>query len=68
LRSHRKKAVREIERSSWGVRDDAKMERSTAGVTGTRLLPSVCGWSLKLGWTGLAVEDDDTDGANDMVV
>ncbi len=44
------------------------MDRSTAGVTGMRLLLSVCGWLLKLGWLGLAVEDDDTDGAKDMVV
>jgi len=31
-----KKAIREIDRSSCGVRDDAKMERKTAGVTGIR--------------------------------
>lgn len=31
-----KKATREIERSSCGVREDAKMERRTAGVTGIR--------------------------------
>lgn len=44
------------------------MDRSTAGVTGTLLLLSVCGWLLKLGWLGLAVEVDDTDGAKDMTV
>lgn len=31
-----KKATREMDRSSCGVRDEAKMERRTAGVTGMR--------------------------------
>lgn len=35
--AHLKKAVREIERSSIALRDEAKMERRTAGVTGMRL-------------------------------
>ena len=35
--THLKKATRERERSSKIVREDAKMERSTAGVTGIRL-------------------------------
>ena len=35
--SYLKKAMREIERSSCGVRDDANMERRTVGVTGIRL-------------------------------
>ena len=33
-----KKAIRERERSSPGDREDAKMARSTAGVTGIRLV------------------------------
>ena len=40
---HRKKAIREIERSSWGDRDEAKMERNTAGVTGMRRCVSLGG-------------------------
>lgn len=32
-----KNAIREIERSSLGVREDANMDRSSAGVTGMRL-------------------------------
>ena len=35
--THRKKATRESERSSAGERDEAKMARRTAGVTGMRL-------------------------------
>jgi hypothetical protein len=35
--AHLKKAMRERERSSPGDREEAKMERKTAGVTGMRL-------------------------------
>jgi len=38
--ANRKKAIREIERSSWGEREEAKMERRTAGVMGIRLFES----------------------------
>ena len=38
MMSHLKNATREMVRSSIAVRDDAKMERKTAGVTGIRLL------------------------------
>lgn len=38
-----KKATREMERSSWGVREDANMERRTAGVTGIRFEESESG-------------------------
>jgi hypothetical protein len=34
---YRKKATREIDRSSYGERLEAKMERSNEGVTGIRL-------------------------------
>lgn len=34
--NHRKKAIREMERSSWGEREEENMERKTAGVTGMR--------------------------------
>lgn len=40
LRKYRKKAILEIERSSCGERDEANIERKTAGVTGIRLLES----------------------------
>ena len=40
-----KNATRDIDRSSSGVRDEAKMPRSTAGVTGIRLFP---GFGLRL--------------------
>jgi hypothetical protein len=50
--SYLKKAIREIERSSCGVRDDAKMERKTAGVTGMRREESDGGCT---GVRGLAV-------------
>lgn len=40
LGEYLKKATREIERSSWGVREEANIERSTAGVTGIRLVES----------------------------
>lgn len=32
-----KNATRDMDLSSWGVREDVNMERSTAGVTGNRL-------------------------------
>jgi hypothetical protein len=32
-----KNATRDIDLSSWGVREDVNMERNTAGVTGNRL-------------------------------
>lgn len=32
-----KNATRDMDLSSWGVRDDVNMERNTAGVTGNRL-------------------------------
>jgi len=32
-----KNATRDIDLSSWGVREDVKIERNTAGVTGNRL-------------------------------
>ena len=38
--NHLKNATREIVRSSIAVRDDAKIDRRTAGVTGIRLPPS----------------------------
>lgn len=38
---NRKNATREIDRSSCGVRDEANMDRKTAGVTGMRLDESV---------------------------
>lgn len=41
--SYLKNAIREMVRSSIAVRDDAKMERRTAGVTGIRL-PSPSGF------------------------
>ncbi|KAG6833912.1 hypothetical protein H0H87_007923 [Tephrocybe sp. NHM501043] len=41
---HLKKAMRDMDRSSCGVREDAKMERRTAGVTGMRLSESEGGW------------------------
>lgn len=37
---YRKKAIREMERSSWGEREEEKIERRTAGVTGIRLFES----------------------------
>lgn len=43
-----------MERSSCGVRDDAKMERKTAGVTGIRLVESEGGCS-GVGCRGFAV-------------
>ena len=36
-KAHRKNATRDRERSSCAVRDDANIERSTAGVTGILL-------------------------------
>jgi hypothetical protein len=38
--AHRKNATREIDRSSCGDREEAKIERKTAGVTGMRLAES----------------------------
>lgn len=32
-----KNATRDMDLSSWGVREDVNMERNTAGVTGNRL-------------------------------
>ena len=40
---YRKKAIREMERSSRGDREEAKIERKTAGVTGMRLFESIGG-------------------------
>jgi len=39
--ANRKKAIREMERSSCGDREEAKIERRTAGVTGMRLFGSI---------------------------
>lgn len=53
-----KNATRDIDRSSRGVRDEAKMPRSTAGVTGIRLS---CGFGPRLRAVGLdavVVEED----------
>lgn len=38
--AYRKNATREIDRSSCGDREEAKIERKTAGVTGMRLAES----------------------------
>lgn len=38
--ANRKNATREIDRSSCGDREEAKIERKTAGVTGMRLAES----------------------------
>jgi hypothetical protein len=35
--------MREIERSSWGERDEANIDRRTAGVTGMRRFSSTVG-------------------------
>lgn len=62
-----KKAIRDIDRSSCGVRDDAKMDRRTAGVTGIRLDESDgdC-WTVGTECSGLAVGVEDTDVEEDM--
>ena len=55
---YRKKAIRDIDLSSCGEREDANMERRTAGVTGIRRVLSACnGW----GGCGRAVLVVDTD-------
>jgi len=42
FKAHLKNATREIDLSSNGVREDAKMERRTAGVTGMPLSGGAC--------------------------
>ena len=54
--AYRKNATREIDRSSLGVREDEKMERRSAGVTGIRDLDVGCLSSGGLDDFGATVE------------
>ena len=57
--AYRKNAILEIERSSCGERDEAKIERSTAGVTGIRRLVSKSGGGgLNSLYMGRAVDEE----------
>lgn len=54
-----KKAIREIDRSSWGVRDDENIERRTAGVTGMCELDVGCCSRVVSSDFGTIVDDPD---------
>ena len=60
---HLKNAIREMERSSCGVRDEANMERRTAGVTGMRLDVSDGGCGIEVALIGglVTVRVDEVD-------
>ena len=55
--THLKNAIRDIDRSSIADLDEAKMARSTAGVTGN--LPFGAGGTGMLAYVLLLVVDDD---------
>lgn len=50
------------------MREEANIERSTAGVTGIRLVESDGGCWLGDGWIGLAVRVDVVDAEEDMLL
>lgn len=58
---YRKKAIREMERSSLGDREETKIERRKAGVTMMRLFESVGGCWKSL-YLSLGLDDDIVDG------
>lgn len=58
---YRKNAILEIERSSWGEREEANIERRTAGVTGILLFSSTGGGCWNCLYTGLAVEEVEVE-------
>ena len=56
-----------MERSSWGVREEANIERRTAGVTGIRLEESGGECWIGVVWIGLAVRVDVVDVEEDIL-
>ncbi|KAG5716673.1 hypothetical protein E4T56_gene16254 [Termitomyces sp. T112] len=58
--------MRDKERSSCGVREEAKIERSTAGVTGMRLCESAGSCWTAVGWVGRSVRVEVVDAEEDI--
>lgn len=64
---NRKNAIREIDRSSFGVRDEANIDRRRAGVTGIRGLGVSAGCGSEW-WSGRAVGVDEVEVVDDIQV
>ena len=60
IQHYLKKATRDMDRSSTGVREDEKIERSTVGGTGIRESDMGC-WSWGVLDLGTAVDELDVD-------